>query len=241
MYLYSRDIALTPGILAWGSWEPETIKSLEEHLRPGMNFVDVGANIGYFSIIGHKIVRTGGGQTWAFEANPILHEFLADKFELNWFFGDAFAINKAAFSTTTSLTFYAPDKHVTNGAIAKIEGLERVRDSQREYIVDATTLDDFFTEKNIRVDFVKIDVEGSEWHVLEGARCLLNANPFIKILMEWSPSQLMSCGTPPGKLASLVEELGLSCEIAEGERRAITPSQLLDISSTTMVLLRKTI
>ncbi|EFK95072.1 conserved hypothetical protein, partial [sediment metagenome] len=56
--------------------------------------------------------------------------------------------------------------------------------------VDVTTVDDFVRERNISVDLIKMDVEGSEPDVLEGMVDTLNRNPGIKIITELAPAHL---------------------------------------------------
>jgi hypothetical protein len=61
LILDTRDIIMTPIVLLHGEWEPETSRALLDILRPGMNFVDVGANMGYFISLAGLALR-GGGQ-----------------------------------------------------------------------------------------------------------------------------------------------------------------------------------
>lgn len=239
MYVDTRDIMITPGILCWGSWEPETTHTFERLLRPGMSWADVGANIGYFTIIGHRLVREGGGKTFAFEANPATFEILADNVRLNWFFDHVECEQQAAYFEKTKLKFGAPRKYAVNASISEANSgdWKRVNDEVDTFEVQAISLDEYFADTHL--DFIKIDVEGAESYVLRGARKLVTRNQDIKILIEWSPGQMLRCKTNPQELVDLIEEFGFHVWLAESERRKITTQELLGVKSTTMLLLSR--
>src|SRR5258705_8574806 len=196
MYLDTQDIIITPGILCWGSWEEETACKLEEILKPGMNWVDVGANNGYFTIIGHRCVQADGGRTWAFEANPKLHKLLTDNIYLNWFWSGVIAEPFAVYSSSCEVTFYIREKYGVNSSIGPVneKDLRIIYDTQTASRVQAVSLDDYFLPKDIKLDLVKVDVEGGELFVLMGARRLIEANRTLGLLIEWSPQQIHLAG-----------------------------------------------
>jgi FkbM family methyltransferase len=239
MYLDTRDIMLTPGILCWGSWEPETTKSLERLLKPGMSWADIGANIGYFTVIGHKLVRDGGGTTFAFEANPATYELLADNVRLNWIFDGVTCEQKAIYSETATLKFGAPQKYAVNASIGEAANTEwnKVNDKLLTFDVEAVTIDDYFGVS--RMDVMKIDVEGAESYVLRGGRRVIDANPHIKLLIEWSPGQMAKCKTSPQELIHVIQDYDFHVWSAEHERRKLGIDDLLNITNTTMVLLSR--
>jgi len=240
MYLDTKDCMLTPSILCWGSWEPETAQSLDDILRPGMNWVDVGANVGVFTIIGHRIVRDGGGATWAFEANPSTYGLLVDNINLNWFFSNVTAEQKAVYSENTRVRFHAPRKFNVNATIGSVRdgNWDAVGDIDDVIDVDAVALDSYFNPGQ-RLDAMKIDVEGAELFALRGARRILQENHSIKILLEWSPIQGVVCGYQPAELAEEIRSLGFTCKLAEQDRRSISFESLLKIHDTTMLLLER--
>ena len=242
MYLDTRDFMITPGVLCWGGFEPETIRSFENLLRPGMRWVDIGANIGYFTIIGHKLVRDGGGQTWAFEPNPVTYTLLVDNMELNWFFEGVVTEQKAVYSESGEIHFCAPEKHSVNATIADLPDghWARVCDRHDRITVQAVALDDYFKPDALPLDFLKIDVEGAELFVLKGARRTLAKNRDVKLLIEWSPDQMEQCGITVHDTLNEIHAQGFSCSIAEGDRRHVDLADLPKIRETTMLLLSRT-
>lgn len=239
MYVDTRDIMITPGLLCWGSWESETTITLERLLRPGMCWADVGANIGYFTIIGHRLVQEGGGKTFAFEANPATYALLADNIRLNWFFDNVSCEQQAAYFEKTRLRFGAPRKYAVNASISEADSgdWQRVDDVVDSFEVQAISLDEHFSDT--RLDVIKIDVEGAESFVLRGAKRLIAENPDIKILIEWSPGQMLRCKSSPQELLDIIEGFGFHIWLAESQRRKVTAQELLGITGTTMLLLSK--
>jgi FkbM family methyltransferase len=206
-----------------------------------MIWADVGANVGYFTVIGHKLVQQGGGRTWAFEASPVAYDFLVDNIELNWFFSGVTAEQKAVYSHSTELSFTVPEKHGANATLGNLSdsSLHRVRDRAQKYKVPAVSLDEYFTRLPVCPNFIKFDIEGGEYFALQGARRLLNTNPELKLLLEWSPAQCRMCGVEPQQLAALINELALECQLAEGDRRRVSAQDLTAVDNTTMILLTK--
>jgi len=75
MLVDTRDAAIAPWIVLDGLWETHVTDWLQETLRPGQMFVDVGANVGYFTLLGAKLVGPQG-RVVAVEAHPGLAELL---------------------------------------------------------------------------------------------------------------------------------------------------------------------
>jgi FkbM family methyltransferase len=242
MYVDSRDIAISPGILCWGGWEENTALLLDRFLKPGMIWADVGANCGYFTVIGHKLVRAGGsaGETHAFEVSPMNYRLCVDNLALSWIGEGSHVENIAIYSEERDhLVFQIFEKYGVNsslGGFVTEEHAVYTGDRPRPTEVRATTLDAYYSKRR-PPDFIKIDIEGGEWHALQGARGLIAANHGLRILMEWSPSQLRNCGTEPRALAELIPALGLRCFNAERDMVERSIDNCLEISNTTMLLL----
>jgi FkbM family methyltransferase len=150
-----------------GGGEEEVQAALQEHLRAGMIFYDVGANIGFFSLLAARLVGEQG-RVVAFEADPEVAGRLREHVARNQFSWIA-AEEKAVWSERKSVFFArtdpaaSPDRglgHVVNGG-----GNDAIR-------VEAVTLDDY-ANAGPAPDFVKCDVEGAEVEVFRGALQLL--------------------------------------------------------------------
>jgi FkbM family methyltransferase len=170
LYLNPR----TGGAYFEGGGEPEVQAALKQHLRPGMIFYDIGANIGFFSLLAARIVGNDG-RVIAFEADPEIAARLRMHVSRNDFHGISveekavwFETNTVFFSRTDPAT--SPDRGlghiVANGANETIQ-------------VNAVSLDEYV--RNLPApDFLKCDVEGAEVEVFRGAqRMLMEKRPTI--------------------------------------------------------------
>lgn len=128
-------------------------------VHPGEAVIDVGANIGLFSI--SQALKHRDSQIYAFEPNPEAYARLKKNLQANDI-GNVTAINRAVYSSCRSVQFLATDLTIV-GRLASAETNGRTR-------VVAVTLDGFCSERAIQsVGLLKIDVEGAEVEVLRGA------------------------------------------------------------------------
>lgn len=155
------------GRLMWtGCYEIELVSLLKEVLRPGMVCVDVGAQIGYFSIISAALVAEHG-VVHSFEPDPDSFARLArNSCSYPW----VKAHNCVVSNSEDEIFFYrSPTPGESGwGAIFDADG-ERTKISAQ-----ARTLDSWMSAERIeKIDFLKIDVEGAECRVLEGAQAAI--------------------------------------------------------------------
>jgi FkbM family methyltransferase len=186
MYVDTRDISLAPHILLDGYWEMWITKIFISLIQPGMTVVDIGANIGYYSLIAGSHVG-GTGKVISFEANPKVFRLLAKSMEVNGFYSCSELVNKGVMDKAGELTFNSlRDHHGSSGFFVHESVAEQFRDQIEKINVPCLSLDDFFRGRDGRVDVMKIDAEGAENAIIAGAPETLARNPQIKILMEYT-------------------------------------------------------
>ena len=165
-----------------GIGEPQVQKTLVDHLRPGMTFYDVGANIGFFSLMAARLVGPKGCVV-SFEADPEIAARLRENLARNQF-TCARVEQKAVWSEPTTVSFArvdldtSPDRglgHVSPDASAP-----------GTITVEAVSLDDY-TASHPPPDFLKCDVEGAEVAVFQGAMRLLSGKRPIFLVEMHSP------------------------------------------------------
>jgi len=177
------------------------------YLKPGMNVFDVGANIGVYSILAHKLVGTLG-MTWAFEPSLETFQRLENNLALNRCERvrpfrvalsaqpDGFLMLKTDAGFGDAYCYLAP-------ATAAHES------SPRAQRVTVTTMDALSLREDIKsVDFLKIDVEGGEYAVLQGGQNFLTANPHACIMFESDPEWCRRAGCRQQDSFDLLERLG---------------------------------
>ncbi len=167
----SLETASTYVLLEQEDWFEDEIRFVRRYLRPGMHAVDVGANIGIYSAAMAASVGSGG-RVWCFEPTPRSAALLGRMLELNGF-RHATLVRSAVSDREGAIDFRVTEHSELN---AVGSGAESVR-------VDATTLDRAAREHGWKdVAFVKIDVEGHEAAVIEGARGFLaEASPLVQL------------------------------------------------------------
>ena len=167
-----------------GIGEPQVQQALVKHLRPGMTFYDLGANIGYFSLIAARLVGPTG-RVVSFEADPEIAARLRENLARNNY-SRARVEQKAVWSQDTTVSFSRVDPHTSPD-----RGLGHVStDSSGDTItVEAVSLDSYVTAQN-SPDFLKCDVEGAEVEVFRGAgRLLAERRTILLVEMHNSENQ----------------------------------------------------
>jgi len=162
MELDGRDM-VTQTILTEGIWEPKVTEWVNSNVKPGDVFVDVGAHVGYYSLLAAKLVGESG-KVVAVEPNPPTITRLERDIALNPF--KNIVVQKVACTDkeTTLKFFQAPIENTGESSVDKTHAKEG-----NEISVPGVPLDKIIQDLGIkRVDMVKIDVEGAEMMVLGG-------------------------------------------------------------------------
>jgi FkbM family methyltransferase len=189
--------------LMWaGAYERSLVRMLKFFLKPGMVFLDLGANIGYFSAIAAALVGRGG-RVFAFEPSP--HCFARLQRNL-CSFEQAVICNSAASDRTGHSWFYLHTKENGWGSSFTDPDLaERIQ-------VKTIRLDDWAREAAIqRLDFLKIDIEGGEYAALLGAQTLLERFRPI-VIAELNSACLSRDQRTPDDVLRLLYEAGYRCK-----------------------------
>lgn len=160
-------------IHANGLYEPHIVEVMKENIRPDSVCIDIGANIGHHTVLMARFAKNG--HVHAYEPIPEIRQQLERTLTHNRI------TNVSIHQTALSDTDKESVLYLRTGNIGG-SSLVSGKDTE-ELPVRLTTLDN---ENLGRVDFMKIDVEGYEYHVLKGADILIQKNRPI-IVFEWSP------------------------------------------------------
>jgi FkbM family methyltransferase len=151
-------------------WDARELKFLRRFLRPEMTFIDIGAHQGLYSVLAGRVME-GQGTIVAFEPTVRDRRRMALHLRLNGVRGvhlEPFAVS----NKTGTATFYVPTSRTETVASLRPPLLARTR--LREVTIPTTTLDEYCAQRNITgIDIVKVDVEGAEMELMDGASRIL--------------------------------------------------------------------
>jgi FkbM family methyltransferase len=237
MFVDTRDLLIAPWLLIHGEWEPEETELVKKLVKPGDTFVDVGANLGYYSLLA---ARVGASHVYAFEAQPSTYELLGKNVIINWMTKFITYEHLAVYSHTTDLEFFVRNHYPGNSSLGFTapDQLEKWFDTATAVKVHAVSLDDYFADKPGKIDLIKVDVEGAEPAVFEGARRTLAKNRDVKILCEWSPDQMATARQDPARLVEFWAEHGFRAHVLHTGLNEVPLRSLLGSGYQNLLLYR---
>jgi len=185
-----------------GIWERKETQFLPSVVKPGMTILDIGADIGYYTLLFAKLV--GQGRVFSFEPIPKAKWYLDYNIELNCL-QNVRTLSFALFDKTGEVCLEDP---FTKSKI----NLSKKNISENDIIVEMKVYDDWKYEEGIdHLDLVKIDVEGAELNILKGMKDTLESDG-PGLLIEVHPQQLESFGFSATDLIEFLQNFGYRFE-----------------------------
>jgi FkbM family methyltransferase len=181
---------------AYGSWEPELIELVSKTVKSGFTVVDIGAHIGYYSLLFSRLVGPTG-YVMAFEPVPKNFEFLSENIRLNNC-TNIEAQNRAVLDRAQQIRIEMPENDPLPVGVSFANP-----DNKGDVIVEAVSLDDFVLGRTKRVDFLKVDAEGAEDKVLDGARALIERDHPLMMMEVHHFDGRLENSTVPARLVSM--------------------------------------
>jgi FkbM family methyltransferase len=197
-----KDLIMAPQLIVYRQWEADLTEYFLSIFTPDTQFVDVGANFGYFTCLaGSRIGTSGQGKIVAFEPNPHLFKLLQSNCTINWSMSPISTRQAAVAQEAGELDLWIPEDRAANASLSAAAG-------GKPFKVEVVTLDSAIGD-SIQIDLLKIDVEGHEAGVLLGAKQLIKRSKNIHIVMEWSQIQMQQAGISSETMSNIFDELGL--------------------------------
>ncbi|MEZ5351933.1 MAG: FkbM family methyltransferase [Bryobacteraceae bacterium] len=205
-----------------GPLEPGLTHLVERIVRPGMTVADIGANIGFYTLLAARLLG-GAGKVYSFEPTPGTFEILRDNIQVNGFLESGIVDCRAAAvadapGSLRLFTFSDDSGHNTL----------YWEDPDTPHVeVPAVTLDDALDGAS--VDFVKIDVEGAEPAVLAGMRRTIAANPLVRIVIEFAPGHLHRARHKPVEFLAQLRAEGFAIHRIDALTGDLSPARDADL------------
>lgn len=200
MYIDVSQIPLSAHLFMAGAYEQDTTALFKRIAKEGMVIVDIGANIGYYTLLAARLVGKRG-KVFAFEPDPDNYALLLRNIEANGY-QNVVPVNKAVSDNSEPAKLFLDPQN---------RGTHRLWDShdERQYIeVEVTTLDEFFRSLDISIDIIKMDIEGCEPRALAGMNNLIMRNPNLRIISEFWPEGIKGSGFSPAEFLQHIVECG---------------------------------
>lgn len=214
MYVDLWDSAVAHHLFVSKTWEPEETKLVSSLLRPGDVFVDIGANLGYFTLLSSGLVGETG-RVFAFEPAPRNFSLLQKNVEVNRC-DNVVCEQKAIADREQMIELYLSSFNFgDHRTYESHDDSDYNRGRARKRVqVHGITLDSYFPS-GTHIDFIKMDIQGAEYFALHGMKRVLGDNPAVMLMMEFWPHGLHEAGVEPAMLLSELDDLGLLTHRAE--------------------------
>ena len=225
--VYDKDPSMRQTFQSYAlcqEWEPSTTEIFKKMVKEGDTVVDLGANIGYFTLLAAKLVGKKG-KVYSFEPEPRNYNYLLKNIELNGY-DNVFATQKAVSDESGTTRLYICPYDTGHHTINQYGGIKAHRpdfiDDKKDFVeVEKVALDDFFKDIKQSIDVIKMDVEGAEMLALSGMDRVIKENENLKMFVEFFPFLIREMGGSPEEfIRRLLEDYHFSMFIIPGDYAA---------------------
>lgn len=208
-------------------YEPDLTKFVLKTIsyEPSDIILDVGANLGWYSINISKLYPDNSIKIFAFEPDDVNFALLNENIKLNNS-TNIITINKAIAEQHDQKVLYKyPDKNLGRHSLFRDHKLD-----QQQILVETISLDEFITTQHLNTDkikLLKIDVEGYEYQVLLG--CIKTLPNVLYILHEFSPVVMRQNNIDPKELLNLLLNNNFEAFIITDGGTSLKPIDAIDM------------
>ena len=210
MYLHgSDDLHVSAAIREHGLWEAFETQLVMRYVQPGDRVLDVGANLGYFTLV--AAARAGAaGHVYAFEPEPRNYRLLEANVALNGFQQRVTCCEAALSDHDGHAELYLSEDNLGDH---QLQPDAPGRDAVSVRLLQGA---DWFGGREQGLDFVKVDTQGAEHAVIRGLLQLLAASgERLRLLLELTPLSLRSAGSSGAALIDTLAGLALPFHIVD--------------------------
>lgn len=201
-------------------------------IKSGMNVVDVGANVGVYTLISGSLVGETG-RVYSFEPTPRIFDLLEANIGMAGLHERVEARRMAVSDEGGKKLRLKLFKSTRNNTLFGDDGGECVDSVE----VETVKLDEALRGR--KIDFVKIDAEGAEPFILRGMREIIRDNPQIIVVIEFAATHLLRAGVDPEGFIKEIKGCGLSISRVDdytGEAVPISEKELVEIPGANIIL-----
>ena len=197
------------------SYDPGSTAILKKLLKKDMNVINIGANIGYFTLLAAREVGPQG-KIFAFEPFPKTVELLQKNVDVNGYSNvDVVPMAVSDKTGTAKLSVGGSSLHNVISS--------RIITEMSLITVPQTSVDDFMSQKELSINFVVIDAEGSEPFILNGMAKTIEKNLNMVIMIEYNPFTLELAGSTIENFMNVIANYGFMMYLINEVTLKITP------------------
>ncbi|MFC2060355.1 FkbM family methyltransferase [Chloroflexota bacterium] len=194
-------------------WDELTTAAFKSSVKEGDVVLDLGANLGYYSLLAARLVG-GKGRVYSFEPEPRNFRLLLKNIELNGY-DNITPLQKAVSDKTEMLKLFISSED--SGAHTIRESVDS-RDYKESIDMEVVKLDEFFAGNTKPINVIKMDVEGSEPKAFQGMEKIIEENSDLKIFVEFYPDLIEQGGCPPEEFTRrIIEDYGFKITIIDDD------------------------
>ena len=209
IYLDPADFAVSEEVSS-GEYEPVETAVIKKLIRPTDTIIDLGANIGCFTILFCDLVPDG--HVYAFEPSPRTFDFLQKNIQSNGF-KNADLQKIAVGDHDGDAQLFINEYNKGDNRVYQSFGIPGIT-------IRMSTLDSALPS-GTKVDMIKMDIQGFEVRALRGMQRVLRENHALYIIAEWWPKGLRRAGNSADEFLTLIESLGFSWCMIDDEKKEL--------------------
>lgn len=209
LFVSSKDCGLGMFLRTKGEFEPVQTKLFLESLKSGDTVFDIGANVGYYTVLASKKVGNKG-KVYAFEPDPANLRLLRKNIELNKC-SNVQVVESAVDERNDTAVLTLDEANPGENSLSR-------QKAGREILVKTITLDTFIRkEKIIKVDAIKVDIEGAEIGALMGGRKFFRQAKKVQLFIECNQNTLIQFNKTSDDLINMLKNLGFRLQYIVNE------------------------
>ena len=218
MYIDLRDQGdVRRYLVSKGVYHPQMTKVFRDTITEGMTIVDIGANIGYFTLIAAELVGKKG-KVFAFEPEPHNFDLLVRNIALSGY-DNIIPIQKAISDRNGKAKLFVD--RISFGSHSLMGAGKGFAQGVIE--VETQTLDDYFKDYADGIGLIKIDVEGAEAVALRGMHNTICNSDGLVIITEFLPDILAECGSSPKQFLRDIIQYGFKLYSIDEAKQSLYP------------------
>ena len=200
---FSRQVKMS-GRYNYEILEP---KIFEKYLKNSMTVLDLGANIGYYTMLAASKVGPKG-RIFAFEPFPDNASLIRASIKENCFY-NVVVVEAAVSDHDGSSTFYLSPYYISEHSLFDYHYSSGFHTSKKSINVKVLTIDNYLGNNvgNIKADFIKMDIEGSETRALKGMKRTLVENKHLILMTEFWPNGFANDKSDPHDFLETLQQM----------------------------------